>query len=121
MSRMNARKRMAICLATTALLGGGLALGPASTASAADSCTQNWSISSGEGYANGKWCNYNNKVTGTVHDTKADGRCPYVKGNYSGGYVDSNWAGPRGDSSPVTLKAPSGRSFTSLEMRFILC
>ncbi|GGN82950.1 hypothetical protein GCM10011579_071200 [Streptomyces albiflavescens] len=125
-TRMSARKRIAVGLATTALLGGGLALAPAATAAAkaptADSCTNNWSISSGEGYANGKWCNYDRKVTGTVHDTKSDGRCPFVRGLLrGGGYVDSDWAGPKGDSSPVRLYAPSGKSFYQLQMKYINC
>ncbi|MCX4916540.1 hypothetical protein [Streptomyces sp. NBC_00687] len=120
------RGRVAGALAAAALLGGGLAMAPAASAAvqapAADSCTQSWSISSGQGYANGWWCNYDTKVTGTVHDTKSDGRCPFVRGKLTnGGHVDSNWAGPKGDSSPVTLKAPSGTSFSSLSMSYIVC
>ncbi|NGO15365.1 hypothetical protein G5C60_49260 [Streptomyces sp. HC44] len=120
---MITRKRIAL-VAATAALGGGLAFGPSVTATAqpADSCTNNWSISSGQGYANGKWCNYDTKATGTVHDTKSDGRCPYVRGNLvGGGYVDSDWAGPKGDSSPVRLSAPSGKRFAGITMRYINC
>ncbi|MEV7780653.1 hypothetical protein [Kitasatospora sp. NPDC088351] len=94
----------------------------ASAATPADSCTNNWTISSGEGYASGKWCNNNTKVIGTVHDTKADGRCPYVQGNLSNhGHVDSGWAGGKGKSRAFTLYAPSGTHFTSLSMRYINC
>ncbi|MGV9255279.1 hypothetical protein [Streptomyces sp. NPDC003697] len=123
---MSTRKCLALALATTALLGGTVALAPAATAApgapAADSCTNNWSVSSRQGYANGKWCNYNTKVIGTVHDTKADGRCPYVRGQVrGGGHVDSDWAGPKGDSSPVRLQAPRGKSFERLEMMYINC
>ncbi|MEW1566000.1 hypothetical protein AB0454_23795 [Streptomyces sp. NPDC093509] len=120
------RGRVAGALAAAEQRGGGLAMAPAASAAvqapAADSCTQSWSISSGQGYANGWWCNYDTKVTGTVHDTKSDGRCPFVRGKLTnGGHVDSNWAGPKGDSSPVTLKAPSGTSFSSLSMSYIVC
>ncbi|MEU8512872.1 hypothetical protein AB0C76_14950 [Kitasatospora sp. NPDC048722] len=94
----------------------------AHAAPTADSCTNNWSIGSAEGYANGKWCNYDTKVIGTVHDTKADGRCPYVHGGLSdGGYVDSDWAGGKGKSRSITLLAPSNTRFTSLSMRYINC
>ncbi|MBO1417889.1 hypothetical protein [Streptomyces sp. FH025] len=94
----------------------------AHAAPAADSCTQNWSISSGQGYANGKWCNYNTKVVGSVHDTKADGRCPFVRGHLSnGGHVDSEWAGGKGKSRAITIYAPSGTQFTSLSMSYISC
>ncbi|GAA3036911.1 hypothetical protein GCM10020229_55400 [Kitasatospora albolonga] len=97
------------------------AAGAQATTLAADSCTQNWSISSGEGYANGKWCNYNTKVTGTVHDTKADGRCPFVRGVLSnGGVVDGDWATGKGTSRGFTLDAPSGY-FTSVQMKYITC
>ncbi|WP_432188468.1 hypothetical protein [Streptomyces sp. Tue6028] len=120
------RGRLAVGLATVALLGGGLALAPAATAAPkapmADSCTQNWSVSSAQGYANGKWCNRNTKVTGTVHDTKSDGRCPFVRGLLNGGgHVDSDWAGPKGDSSPVRLYAPGGKSFYKVQMMYINC
>ncbi|MFF4378061.1 hypothetical protein [Kitasatospora sp. NPDC001547] len=109
-------------VAAMALLSLLVPLTGAHAAPPADSCTQNWSISSGQGYANGKWCNYDTKVVGTVHDTKADGRCPYVRGGLSnGGYVDSDWAGGKGKSRAITLHAPSGTRFTSLSMRSIGC
>ncbi|PBC61760.1 hypothetical protein BKI49_22430 [Streptomyces sp. Tue6028] len=125
-ARTTTRGRLAVGLATVALLGGGLALAPAATAApkapTADSCTQNWSVSSAQGYANGKWCNRNTKVTGTVHDTKSDGRCPFVRGLLNGGgHVDSDWAGPKGDSSPVRLYAPGGKSFHKVQMMYINC
>ncbi|GAA3014827.1 MULTISPECIES: hypothetical protein [unclassified Kitasatospora] len=119
------KRRLAVPGAAVAALTLAALLLPASGAHAAppaDSCTQNWSVSSGEGYANGKWCNYNTKVVGTVHDTKADGRCPYVRGNLSnGGRVDSDWAGGKGKSRAITLYAPSGTHFTSVTMRSIGC
>ncbi|MEV7770348.1 hypothetical protein [Kitasatospora sp. NPDC086791] len=118
-------RRLAVPGAAVAALALAVPLFPAvgaHAAPAADSCTQNWSISSAEGYANGKWCNDNTKVVGTVHDTKADGRCPFVRGNLSsGGYVDSDWAGGKGKSRAITLHAPSGAHFTSVTMRYIGC
>ncbi|MFE7592159.1 hypothetical protein ACFU6K_22395 [Kitasatospora sp. NPDC057512] len=119
------KRRLAVHGAAVAALTLAAVLLPAVGAHAAppaDSCTQNWSISSGEGYANGKWCNYNTKVAGTVHDTKADGRCPYVRGSLSnGGHVDSDWAGGKGKSRAITLYAPSGTHITGLSMRYIGC
>ncbi|KOG88512.1 hypothetical protein [Streptomyces varsoviensis] len=119
---MNIRKTFALAAATAAL-GTGLAVAPAAHAApAADSCTNNWSIKDGRGYANGKWCNNDTKVKGTVHDTKSDGRCPFVRGRLNrGGHVDSDWAGPKGDSSPVRLSAPRGQHFTSVSMQSIKC
>ncbi|GGS12999.1 hypothetical protein GCM10010269_60350 [Streptomyces humidus] len=123
----SSRKRhvLGTVLAAVGLAGTALVV-TAPTASAGSTgtlaCNQNWSISSAQGYANGQWCDGNTRVTGTVHDTKADGRCPFVRGYLSGGgYHDSAWAGPKGDSSPVNLSAPSGRTFTSVAMNYITC
>ncbi|MET8541071.1 hypothetical protein ABZW03_10500 [Kitasatospora sp. NPDC004799] len=119
------KRRLAVPGAAVAALTLAALLLPAAAAQAAppaDSCTQNWSISSGQGYANGKWCNYNTKVVGTVHDTKADGRCPYVEGKLSnGGHVDSDWAGGKGKSRAITLHAPRNTYFTTVTMRSIGC
>jgi len=111
--------------AMTAAAAAALALlplvGATPAARAADSCTQNWSISSGQGYANGQWCNYNTKVKGTVHDNHSDGRCPFVRGYLTtGGYVDSPWATGNGTSRSFTLTTSSG-SFSSLSMQYIVC
>ncbi|MEV7519183.1 hypothetical protein [Streptomyces sp. NPDC091371] len=126
-STISSRKRhtfgsalAAVGLAATALV----VTAPAASAGSSGvlACNQNWSISSSQGYANGQWCDGNTRVTGTVHDTNADGRCPFVRGYLSGGgYHDSAWAGPKGDSSPVNLYAPSGRTFTSVQMSYITC
>ncbi|MFE7246087.1 hypothetical protein [Streptomyces sp. NPDC057580] len=98
---------------------------PATTAQAAaqaDSCTQNWSISSTEGHASGQWCNYNTKIKGTVTDDRADGRCPFVRAYMSGGsYKDSPWVGPKGTSKYFELTAWSGQSFTSVAMKYVAC
>ncbi|MGW1177314.1 hypothetical protein ACWD4P_26815 [Kitasatospora sp. NPDC002543] len=119
------KRRLAVPGAAVAALTLAALFLPAAGAQAAppaDSCTNNWSIDSGEGYANGKWCNYDTKVVGTVHDTKADGRCPYVRGRLSnGGYADSDWAGGKGKSRAITLRAPSGARFTGLSMQYISC
>ncbi|MFE7524383.1 hypothetical protein ACFU7Y_01490 [Kitasatospora sp. NPDC057542] len=119
------KRRLAVPGAAVAALTLAALLLPVTGAHAAppaDSCTQNWSISSGEGYANGKTCNNHAKLVGTVHDTKADGRCPYVRGKLSnGGHVDSDWAGGKGKSRAITLYAPSGAHFTSVSMRYIGC
>ncbi|GAA2626485.1 hypothetical protein GCM10010307_14430 [Streptomyces vastus] len=37
------------------------------------------------------------------------------------GYVDSDWAGPKSDSSPVRLYARSGKCFTNLKLSYIYC
>lgn len=126
-NKISSRKRhtlgsvlAAVGLAATALV----VTAPAASAggTGALACNQNWSISSGQGYANGQWCDGNTRVSGTVHDTNADGRCPFVRGYLSGGgYHDSAWAGPKGDSSPVNLYAPSGQTFTSVSMKYITC
>ncbi|MFD4658160.1 hypothetical protein ACFWP2_21330 [Kitasatospora sp. NPDC058444] len=119
------KRRLAVPGAAVAALALAALLLPATAAHAAppaDSCTQNWSVNSGEGYANGKTCNNHTKLVGTVHDTKADGRCPYVRGNLSGGgYVDSDWAGGKGKSRAITLYAPARTHFTSITMRYIGC
>ena len=112
--------------AMTAAAAAALALlplaGATSTAQAADSCTQNWSISSGQGYANGQWCNYNSKVQGTVHDNRSDGRCPFVRGYpNTGGHVDGPWATGNGTSRSFTLAGPAGSSFLSISMQYIVC
>ncbi|MFD0267410.1 hypothetical protein ACFVGY_12550 [Streptomyces sp. NPDC127106] len=118
-------RHMPRVLAAGALAVAALAVtAPSATAgdTGALACTANWSVSSGEGYANGKWCNNNTSVSGTVHDTKSDGRCPFVRGYLSGGgWRDSDWAGPKGDSSPVNIYAPSGQTITRVAMSYIRC
>ncbi|MFF9458066.1 hypothetical protein [Streptomyces flaveolus] len=80
----------------------------------------NWSVTSSWGFASGTNCGW--KATGTVTDSKADGRCPYVVGHkLSGGVEDSDWAGPKGDTSPVEIYAPSTDPFVSFTMSAIYC
>lgn len=114
----------AVLLASAAFTGTASA---ASTGPEALVCNSNWSVSSSQGRAAGKWC-YNNgagnaiAVRGTVTDTNADGRCPFVQVTTSAGWkLDSDWAGPRGDSSPVTIDAPSGQHLTGLAIKYITC
>lgn len=61
-------------------------LAPVSTAyassAAASSCFANWSGSNDFGYASGRYCGENGVkqyMQGTVTDSAADGRCPYVR------------------------------------------
>ncbi|MFD3943712.1 hypothetical protein [Streptomyces sp. NPDC058579] len=56
---------------------------------------QNWTVSSGQGKGSGTHCS-DGVVSGWVEDTKADGRCPYVILNTSGGAIHSPWVGPKG-------------------------
>ncbi|MFC0598189.1 hypothetical protein [Streptomyces palmae] len=117
------RKAVAWGAASLGLLG---AFSITPVASAAhrlpNSCTENWTRSSGEGVASGKWCDNYTRVTGTVKDTKSDGRCPFVRGHLNNGrHVDSEWAGPKGDTSPVNLSSPTGTYFSDLSMQYINC
>ncbi|MGW1226712.1 hypothetical protein [Streptomyces sp. NPDC001515] len=121
---MNARRKLALGTVSLGLFGA-LSLVPVASASPsapAASCTENWSLSSGQGIASGKWCNNYTSVQGTVTDTKSDGKCPFVRGHLSNGrHVDSDWAGPKGDSSPVNLSSPKGTYISSLSMQYINC
>ncbi|MFI5801272.1 hypothetical protein [Streptomyces sp. NPDC051561] len=90
-------------LATAAVLGMA-ALGTALAAPAAHAAPssptgalacQNWTVSSPEGKASGTQCD-NGVVSGWVEDTKADGRCPYVRLTTSSGTRNSPSAGPMG-------------------------
>ncbi|MEU4269872.1 hypothetical protein [Streptomyces sp. NPDC026092] len=90
-------------LATAAVLGVA-AMGMTLTAPAAHAASpsptsaatcQNWTVSSGQGKGSGTHCS-DGVVSGWVEDTKADGRCPYVILNTSGGAIHSPWVGPKG-------------------------
>ncbi|EXU67323.1 hypothetical protein Z951_15475 [Streptomyces sp. PRh5] len=103
---------------------------PAGTAAASGSasfepdpvCNQNWSTSSQWGIASGQWRDSETLAKGTVTDTKADGRCPYVRTyTSSGSYIDSDWAGPKGDSSPVLLDTTYNDPFVRITMGAINC
>ncbi|CAL9662456.1 hypothetical protein [Streptomyces sp. enrichment culture] len=81
---------------------------------------KNWSVTSSWGFASGINCGW--QATGTVTDTKADGRCPFVLGHkFSGGMEDSDWAGPKGDTSPVEIYASTTDPFVSFTMDAIYC
>ncbi|MCX4675614.1 hypothetical protein OG413_09890 [Streptomyces sp. NBC_01433] len=109
-------------LGSTLLLAVSLATGTASasvpTSSAvsaapagAASCGDVQTVSAEEGYARIFYCDGNNRIVGNVYDTKADGRCPYVRAFMSNGSLVSASAGPKGDDSPVDIVAPPGGVF----------
>ncbi|MBT1183442.1 hypothetical protein HET69_05335 [Streptomyces sp. CJ_13] len=110
-------------LAALGILALPAAVSPASAATpTANSCDSNWTLNKSWGRANGRFCDNDQHLSGTVKDTAADGRCPYVRGHIlGGGFRDSDWAGPKGDSSPVELWAPDGRKFEYVELRYIDC
>ncbi|MFF0746652.1 hypothetical protein ACFYVL_40320 [Streptomyces sp. NPDC004111] len=105
-----------LLLATTATVGT-VAAAPAS----APSCAGPHALRSSQGHASIFFCG-TSSIFGTVYDDKADGKCPlvivYLK---NGGKRYSNWAGPKGDSSPVNVSAPSGTYITSAGMGYIKC
>jgi hypothetical protein len=83
---------------------------------------ENWTVRITEGHASGSWCNNYKTVSGTVTDDKADGRCPYVRSNWSnGGVSDGPWIGPKGASKSFTLNAPSGAYSTGVSIHYVLC
>ncbi|WP_330334524.1 hypothetical protein OHS33_35395 [Streptomyces sp. NBC_00536] len=71
-----------------------------------------------EGYGDGRVCDGN--ITGTVHDTRADGRCPYVRIFFTvDGWWDSPWAG--GNGKAVNFSGYHAGEYTGAEMRYISC
>ncbi|MFF3005679.1 hypothetical protein ACFVTF_23025 [Kitasatospora sp. NPDC057940] len=71
-----------------------------------------------EGYADGRICDGN--ITGTVHDTKADGRCPYVRLHFNDGSSwDSPWAGGNGTKANFSGYHPGAYAWA--ELRSISC
>ncbi|MEU8542551.1 hypothetical protein AB0C52_21650 [Streptomyces sp. NPDC048717] len=120
---MSRLKKAAISASAVAALTLPLGIAPAgATPAAPPACEQNWDLSGGEGYANGCYENGLTKVTGTVHDTKADGRCPFVRAHFTNGSVgDSNWATGKGTKATVRIVAPSGATVKSLTWEYIKC
>ncbi|BAU81079.1 hypothetical protein SLA_0124 [Streptomyces laurentii] len=120
---MNRLKKAAILTSTVTALALPLGLASATAAPATvRACEQNWDLSGSEGYANGCYENGLTKVSGTVHDTKADGRCPFVRAHFTnGGVGDSNWATGKGTKANVSIVAPSGSSVKSLSWEYISC
>ncbi|MEU5647425.1 hypothetical protein [Streptomyces milbemycinicus] len=97
------------------------AAAPAPTSAASALACGNWSVANDWGFASGTNCN-GTLVDGTVTDNNADGRCPYVRGyKLSGAYDDSDWAGPKGDSSPVRVNATESDPFVRFSLRAIYC
>ncbi|WEH37245.1 hypothetical protein PZB75_30095 [Streptomyces sp. AM 4-1-1] len=71
-----------------------------------------------EGYGDARVCDGN--ITGTVHDTKADGRCPYVRIFFNdGGWWESPWAGGNGKS--VNFSGFHSGVPTSAVLDYIFC
>ncbi|WP_330334523.1 hypothetical protein OHS33_35390 [Streptomyces sp. NBC_00536] len=71
-----------------------------------------------EGYGDGRVCDGN--ITGTVHDTRADGRCPYVRIFFTdGGWWESPWAGGKGKA--VNFSGFHAGEPTSAVLDYISC
>jgi hypothetical protein len=120
---MSKLKKAALLTATLAALTLPVGTVPAAAVSpAAPACERNWDLSGSEGYANGCYEHNLTLVTGTVHDTKADGRCPFVRAHFTnGGVGDSNWATGKGTKATVRVAAPSGATVKSLTWEYIRC
>ncbi|MFK0255225.1 hypothetical protein [Streptomyces sp. NPDC090445] len=102
-------KRVLAALAVTGMALSGTAL-TATAASAqgtgAAGCW-NWTAPSSIGQANGTVCD--GHVSGYVKDTKADGKCPFVRFEFNnGGVEDSPWVGPKGAQKSFSLNNGSG-------------
>ncbi|MEU9182858.1 hypothetical protein AB0C90_39975 [Streptomyces sp. NPDC048550] len=98
----------------------GLVSAPAAQASTpgASTCRVIDPRATAEGYGDGRVCDGN--ITGTVHDTRADGRCPYVRIFFTvGGWWDSPWAGGKGKA--VNFAGYHPGEYTGAEMRYISC
>ncbi|MGW2545244.1 hypothetical protein ACWC5I_31300 [Kitasatospora sp. NPDC001574] len=124
-------KKIALTVAALGMLAAGMAplasaasVEPAASGNASLNACENgtWTFSRSEGYGSGCFTNNATHINGTVHDTKSDGRCPYIRGHLSnGGWLDSNWATGNGTVATVDIWAPSGTSFTSATWGFIYC
>ncbi|WP_190092678.1 hypothetical protein [Streptomyces melanogenes] len=93
---MRSKRSLAI-IALGAVCSLGLASAPWAQASEAgvQTCDVFTTDKYPEGYGDGRVCDGN--ITGTVHDTRADGRCPYVRIFFDdGGWWESPWAGGKG-------------------------
>ncbi|MGW2181585.1 hypothetical protein ACWCXX_26500 [Streptomyces sp. NPDC001732] len=61
-------------------------------------------------------------AVGWVQDDAADGRCPFVRFWMSDGQTRiSNWAGPKGDYSPIDVWAPPGTTIINYYLDSISC
>ncbi|MFB7463411.1 hypothetical protein ACFCZ1_07865 [Streptomyces sp. NPDC056224] len=121
---MKVYKKFAAVLGSALLMGATATVGSAAASSTgANACSAAYRIGGNEGYADIWQCDGWTEVHGTVYDTRSDGRCPLVVGVLSGtgGTVNSDWAGPKGDNSPVHIYAPRGRSFIRVEFGYITC
>ncbi|MEU2453858.1 hypothetical protein ABZ605_27745 [Streptomyces sp. NPDC012765] len=120
------RKAIAFSAASLGIFGALFTYPAASAATSgaqlSSSCDQVMYQSNQWGWANGRYCDGNTRIVGTVKDTAADGRCPYLSADLSNGNrVDSDWAGPAGDTSPIDIWAPPGTTFVHVQIRAIYC
>ncbi|GGP75336.1 hypothetical protein [Streptomyces melanogenes] len=122
---MKKRTKYQTCAATAVMAFGVLGLISAPTAQAATTNALTCrNIDTGgpsrhpEGYGDGRVCDGN--ITGTVHDTRADGRCPYVRIHFTdGGTWDSPWAGGKGKITYFSGYYPS--DYLSADLLYISC
>ncbi|MFF0296109.1 hypothetical protein ACFYS8_29905 [Kitasatospora sp. NPDC004615] len=85
-------------------------------------CEKNWYVNGSEGYANGCFQNNYTYVSGTVYDTAADGRCPFVRAVFWDGNVrDSRWATGKGTHATVSISSPTGSHVRRVEWHYIKC
>ncbi|MFF9010514.1 hypothetical protein ACF087_32560 [Streptomyces goshikiensis] len=115
-------------VAAAGLLGAlcclGLTTAPLAQAASADAVLTCKVVDTGgpgsrpEGYGDARVCDGN--ITGTVHDTKADGRCPYMRIFFSdGGWWESPWAG--GNGKAVNFSGHHPGTATSAVLDYISC
>ncbi|TJZ49453.1 hypothetical protein FCH28_24365 [Streptomyces piniterrae] len=84
-------------------------------------CVYRGSLSGAGGSADWYLCDGVHAI-GEVKDDKADGRCPFVMFRLSNSEVrTSNWAGPKGDTSPIDVWAAPGTSIIDAWMSNIAC
>ncbi|WP_456985520.1 hypothetical protein [Kitasatospora sp. cg17-2] len=117
------RRTSSVILGASFLLASALGTGTALAGTTRTaSCGGSFTIFSNEGMASIQYCDGGTSVIGTVYDTAADGRCPRVEAKQSNGsWRTSDWAGPKGDTSPVNLYASPGLYFVDVKMGYISC
>ncbi|AYV32131.1 hypothetical protein HET69_30020 [Streptomyces sp. CJ_13] len=98
----------------------GLVSAPSAQAStpAASTCRVIAPKPTAEGHGDGRVCDGN--ITGTIHDDKADGRCPYIRIFFTvGDPWESPWAGGKGKA--VNFGGYHDGEYTGAEIRYISC
>ncbi|MFG2994740.1 hypothetical protein ACGFZK_36505 [Streptomyces sp. NPDC048257] len=85
-------------------------------------CEGAWTFSEREGRGSGCFHNNGTYVSGTVYDTKSDGRCPFIRAVFdSGTWRDSNWATGNGTHANVSINTPDGSRVNHVEWHYIYC